>query len=58
MSIYQILIIPEKELDEWAMAKPAQPGIPKYACITKAGTLRFWPKFEAGKYLLFIQEGT
>ncbi len=57
MSIYQVLVITEKELDEFASAKPDLAGIPKYACITKAGTMRFWPKFEVGKHLLFAQEG-
>jgi hypothetical protein len=57
MSIYQIIFITEKELDEMASAKPDLKGIPKYACITKAGNLRLWPKFEHGKCNLFAQEG-
>lgn len=57
MSLYQIIIITEKELDEWAISKPDEKGVPKYACMTRAGTFRFWPKFEVGKVNLFAQEG-
>lgn len=57
MSIYQIIVITEKELDEMAVAKPGETGVPKYACVTKAGTLRLWPKFEPDKCALLARPG-
>jgi hypothetical protein len=57
MSIYQIVVITEKELDEMAVAKSNENGVPKYACITKSGTVRFWPKFEPDKCALLARPG-
>lgn len=56
MSIYQVLVITEKELDEAAVAKPDEKGMPRYACVTKAGTLRFWPKFDPVNHILLLRE--
>jgi hypothetical protein len=57
MNLYQILVVTEKELDEMSVAKPNEQGLPRYCCVTKAGTLRFWPRVEVGKCNLFAQEG-
>ena len=54
MNIYQILHITEKEMME---LDPDAKGQPKYYCVSKTGWIRFHPKLDPSKYLLFAQEG-
>jgi len=52
---HEIIWIKEKEMDQLESTSASGRTMPTYFCVTKAGTLRFWPKFEPERMRLLCQ---